>query len=73
MIRRILVRLLPCVRSFASIPSVAIPVSDTLVDLQPTLGDLVRMGQAQPCVNKLYDYSGAPPPVPRSYLPLVRR
>ncbi len=66
--------LFPCVRNFADIPAVALPISDTFVNLQPHLGDLFRQGLAAPCQFETYDYSNAPPPQHNFiYLPNVEQ
>jgi len=65
----------PCVTSFAGIPSLTIPVTTTLPNLETDVGDVIRSGQVTPCDHKLYDYSNAPPPSfdHHIYLPLIRR
>ncbi len=63
--------LLPCTTNFANIPSLTIPVTDTLVNLQPSIGAL--LGQVAPCNHATYDYTFAPPPEHRMYLPLMRK
>ena len=65
--------LFPCVTSFASIPAMTIPVTTALINLQPTLGDVIRLGNVLPCDHQSYDYSNTPPPPVRVYLPLVRK
>lgn len=66
--------LFPCVNSFADIPGMTIPLTDTLVNLQTDVGDLIRQGQVLPCDHKLYDYSNTPPPPQfRAYLPIILR
>jgi len=65
---------LPCTTSFASIPTLTIPITTTFVNLQPQIGDAIRLGQAQPCAGVVYDYSNAPPPLDKSiYLPIIAR
>ena len=65
--------LFPCVASFADIPSMTLPITDTLVNLQTGIGDVIRLGQALPCNHKYYDYSNTPPPDHWVYLPIVLR
>jgi hypothetical protein len=51
-----------------------IPLTDTRVNLQTDVGDLIRQGQVLPCDHKLYDYSNTPPPPQfRVYLPIIHR
>ena len=65
----------PCVTSFADIPTVTIPITNTPVNLQADIGDVIRLGQVEPCDHVYYDYSSAPPPSFDHfvYLPIVRR
>ena len=63
--------LLPCTTSFTSIPSIAIPITTTPVNLQTAIGAVLN--QATPCNHTLYDYSSAPPPDHVIHLPLIRR
>jgi hypothetical protein len=65
--------ILPCVTSFANVPTLTIPITTTFTNLQVQLGDVIRQGQAMPCNQKFYDYSNAPPPSYPVYLPLVAR
>jgi hypothetical protein len=63
--------LFPCVTSFASIPSMTLPLTATLVNLQTGIGDVIRLGNALPCDHKYYDYSNTPPPDHLVYLPII--
>ena len=65
--------LFPCVNSFADIPGMTIPPTDTLVNLQADVGDLIRQSLVLPCNNKFYDYSSTPPPDHLIFLPVVLR
>jgi hypothetical protein len=65
--------LFPCVTSFADIPSMTLPITTALVNLQPSIGDLIQLGNILPCDHESYDYSNTPPPPFRIYLPLVRK
>jgi hypothetical protein len=65
--------LFPCVTSFTAIPSMTIPLTDTLVNLQTNVGDLIRQGLALPCDHKLYDYSNTPLPDRLIFLPIILR
>lgn len=66
--------LLPCVTSFAAIPSLTIPETTQAADLLQPIEDLVGGGAVKPCANAFYDYSGAPPPLsPVLYLPVLER
>lgn len=66
--------LFPCVTSFADIPSMTIPVTDTLANLKVEVGDLIRLGSVLPCNHKVYDYTNTPPPPQfRVYLPIILR
>ncbi len=66
--------ILPCVTSFGNVPTLTIPITTTFTNLQVSLGDVIRGGQATPCNQKYYDYSNAPPPPNYPvYLPLVVR
>lgn len=68
------VPMLPCVTDFSQIPALTIPVSDTPVDLQPAVGDLILQGGNDVvCDHNAYYFDGAPPPPRKTYLPLVIR
>jgi len=67
------VPLLPCVNDFASIPSLEIPQSDTSVDLQPAIGDLIALGGNVVCENHAYYFDNVPPPPLKIYLPVIVR
>jgi hypothetical protein len=63
------VPLLPCVRDFASVPSITIPVSETDVSLIPDLRAL--WSSSTRCFGETYDFSNAPPPDQQVFLPVI--
>jgi hypothetical protein len=63
--------LLPCVRDFASVPSITIPVSETGVSLIPDLQ--AHWSRDLRCFGETYDFSNAPPPEQTIHLPLILR
>jgi hypothetical protein len=66
--------LFPCVTSFADIPSMTLPLTETFGNVQTDIGDLIRSGSVMPCNNKIYNYVNTPPPPQHLvYLPLVRK
>ncbi|CAG0927908.1 hypothetical protein TFLX_00689 [Thermoflexales bacterium] len=65
--------LFPCVTSFADIPSLTLPLTETLVNLQTSIGDVIRQGGVLPCNNKVYNYVNTPPPDRLIFLPLILR
>ena len=66
------VPLVQCVTNFASIPALVIPESNTPVDLQPAVGDLVRGGGGQVvCDHQAYYFINVPPPPKKVFLPVV--
>jgi hypothetical protein len=64
---------LPCVTDFASIPTLEIPQSDTPVNLQPAVGDLIRLGGDVVCDHKAYYFNSLPQPPLKNYLPFATR
>jgi hypothetical protein len=49
-----------------------LPLTDTLVNLQTNLGDVIRLGGVPACNNKFYNYINTPPPLNRLiFLPVV--
>jgi hypothetical protein len=68
------VPLVPCVTDFSVIPALEIPVSDAPVNLQASVGDLLRQGGSNVvCDHQGYYYNNVPPPPLKVYLPVVRR
>jgi hypothetical protein len=61
------VPLLPCTANFANIPALEIPQSDTPLNLQTAVGDLIRQGDNVACDHQGYYY----PPLYKTYLPTV--
>jgi hypothetical protein len=61
---------LPCVTSFASVPTFTIPISNAPGNMLPAFGDIVRNNQAQPCDHESYDYTKR---IYNRYLPLAAR
>ena len=62
---------LPCVTSFALVPTFTIPISNAPVSMLAQFSNIVSNNQAQPCNHKFYDYTNAPEF--NLYLPLVVR
>jgi hypothetical protein len=48
----------PCVTSFADVPAVTIPVSDSLVGLNNLITSLMTSGAVQGCNGTVYDFRG---------------
>ena len=67
------VPILPCETDFADIPALTLPEASTLQDLEPTVGDWLALNPDAVCDHTAYYYNDVPPPLPRTYLPLIQR
>jgi hypothetical protein len=67
------VPMLPCVADFASIPALELPQSVMPVDLQPTVGDLIRQGGQVGCDHQAYYFDNVPLPPLKVFMPLISR
>jgi hypothetical protein len=65
--------LYPCVQDFASLPAISIPVAQAPVDIQTSIGNLVRGSALRPCDHKVYNFFSAPLPFSHQlHLPVIR-
>lgn len=67
------VPILPCVTDFAGIPAIEIPQSNTPVNLESTVGNLIRQGEDFLCDHDAYYFANVPPPPQQVFLPSIIR
>lgn len=67
------VPILPCVTDFAGIPAIEIPQSNAPVNLESTVGDLIRQGGDFLCDHDAYYFYNVPPPPQQLFLPALIR
>lgn len=67
------VPILPCVADFAGIPAIEIPQSNIPVNLEATVGDLIRQGGNLACDHQAYFFDNVPPPPLKVFMPALIR